>query len=307
MELNQLHYFVAVAETENITKAAKRLFITQPALSRVILRLENELGTSLFDRKGGRLVLNDHGRVFLGHVKPALESINNGVHAVIDGLGSQEIKIFNDLSTTMIQSVAEKCQAEFPNMTFSVINVEDGTVRTNTTPDIVFLPSNSFQDYIFPVSYTERWCVIYNQKYSFHTQFSGKFMTLEQLAQEPLAFYGSDHDRSFLERTFTQAGLSPNLILCESLRESSSQINRCRAVGFVPVLNFCTLITRIEGVPICAAAISDVPCSRQVYLGHSPQFLSNADEYMVLESLTNSLDSEYARINAFYANYFRIP
>lgn len=145
MDLNQLHYFVAVAEAENITKAAKRLFITQPALSRVILRLENELGTSLFDRKGGRLVLNDHGRVFLGHVKPALESINNGVHAVIDGLGSQEIKIFNDLSTTMIQSVAEKCQAEFPNMTFSVINVEDGTVRTNTTPDIVFLPSNSLR------------------------------------------------------------------------------------------------------------------------------------------------------------------
>lgn len=36
MELNQLHYFVAVAQCENITKAAKELFITQPALSRVI-------------------------------------------------------------------------------------------------------------------------------------------------------------------------------------------------------------------------------------------------------------------------------
>ena len=43
MELNQLHYFVAVAHCENITKAAKELFITQPALSRVILRLEQEL------------------------------------------------------------------------------------------------------------------------------------------------------------------------------------------------------------------------------------------------------------------------
>ena len=52
MELNQLHYFVAVAHCENITKAAKELFITQPALSRVILRLEQELGTPLFDRHG---------------------------------------------------------------------------------------------------------------------------------------------------------------------------------------------------------------------------------------------------------------
>ena len=70
MELNQLHYFVAVARCENITRAAKELFITQPALSRVILRLEQELGTPLFDRHGGRVTLNEHGKAFLRYVEP---------------------------------------------------------------------------------------------------------------------------------------------------------------------------------------------------------------------------------------------
>ena len=64
MELNQLHYFVEVARCENITRAAKELFITQPALSRVILRLEQELGTPLFDRHSGRVTLNEHGKAF---------------------------------------------------------------------------------------------------------------------------------------------------------------------------------------------------------------------------------------------------
>lgn len=117
MELNQLHYFAAVAKTENITKAAQELFITQPALSRVILRLERELGTPLFDRNGGRITLNEHGKVFLSYIQPALDSINQGVHAVIDELGSKEIVIHNYLISDLFKSIVEKCQAELPNMT----------------------------------------------------------------------------------------------------------------------------------------------------------------------------------------------
>ena len=56
----RLGYKALLAEwaIEAITKAEKELFITQPALSRVILRLEQELGTPLFDRHGGRVTLN---------------------------------------------------------------------------------------------------------------------------------------------------------------------------------------------------------------------------------------------------------
>ena len=307
MELNQLHYFVAVARTENITKAAQELFITQPALSRVILRLETELGTPLFDRKGGRLTLNDHGKVFLSYVKPALDSINDGVHAVIDELGSREIVIHNYLVTDLFKSIIEKCQAEFTNMTFTVRNVGDNAEMpdfSGETPDIVMLPTNNFNNYIFPMNYMEHWCVIYNCKYPFREEFDGRSLTLRQLAQEPIAFSGSDYDRLFLDQIFAQAGLSPKIINCTSLQETSSQINRCRAVGFVPVANFHNLIKNIDSIPIGAAIVSDASCSRMLYLGRSPRFLSNADEYKVLDSIKNYISNEYAETDEFYESYF---
>ena len=48
MNLNQLHYFVKLADTEHYTKAAEELNISQPSLSHAISMLENELGTKLF-------------------------------------------------------------------------------------------------------------------------------------------------------------------------------------------------------------------------------------------------------------------
>lgn len=307
MELNQLHYFVAVAKTENITKAAQELFITQPALSRVILRLETELGSPLFDRKGGRLTLNEHGKIFLSYVKPALDSINEGVHAVIDELGSREITIHNYLVTDLFKPIVEKCQAEFTNITFNVKNMGDNAdeeIINGSMPEIVMLPTNNFHSYIFPMTYMERWCVMYNCRYQFHSNFNGHSLTLQQLAQEPIAFSGSDYDRMFLDQIFAQAGLSPKIIHCSTLSESSAQINRCKSVGFVPVSNFRTLIKTIESIPISAAIVSDAPCTRMLYLGRSPRFLSNADEYRVLESIKNYISGEYAETDEFYESYF---
>ena len=52
MNLNQLHYFVKLADTEHYTKAAEELNISQPSLSHAISMLENELGTKLFEKRG---------------------------------------------------------------------------------------------------------------------------------------------------------------------------------------------------------------------------------------------------------------
>lgn len=307
MELNQLHYFVAVAKTENITKAAQELFITQPALSRVILRLEHELGTPLFDRGGGRLTLNEHGRVFLSYIKPALEGINDGVHAVIDELGSRDIIIHNYLTSDLFKYIVERCQAEFTNMNFVVKNIGDNAddaILSASTPEIVMLPTNDFNSYVFPMSYMERWCVVYNSRYPFPFDFDGKFLTLEQLSQLPIVFSGSHYDRAFVNATFAQAGLTPKIIECSALADSSTQINRGKAVGFVPVSNFRSLIKSIDSMPIAAAMISDAPCQRMLYLGRSPRFLSNADEYRVLEAIKNYISNEYAETDAFFESYF---
>ena len=63
MEMQQLEYFCVIAECENLTKAAQRLHVSQPSLSRSLHALEDELGTTLFDRVGRNIVLNDAGRI----------------------------------------------------------------------------------------------------------------------------------------------------------------------------------------------------------------------------------------------------
>jgi DNA-binding transcriptional LysR family regulator len=65
MEFHQLRYFTAAAEDLSISRAAQRLHVTQPALSRQIAALEAELGVALFDRVKKRIVLTDAGRFFL--------------------------------------------------------------------------------------------------------------------------------------------------------------------------------------------------------------------------------------------------
>ena len=65
MDLTQLQYFQILAREENMSRAAEKLHVAQPAISASLSRLEKELDARLFDRKGRKIVLNSAGKIFL--------------------------------------------------------------------------------------------------------------------------------------------------------------------------------------------------------------------------------------------------
>lgn len=77
MSLQQLRYFVTVAEEEHVTRAAERLHVSQPPLSRQIRALEDELGHALFERKGRGVVLTDYGRHFATRAQVILREVDD--------------------------------------------------------------------------------------------------------------------------------------------------------------------------------------------------------------------------------------
>lgn len=81
MELRHLRYFVAAAEAENVSRAALKLHVSQPALSRQIRDLEEELGFLLLERTAKSVRLTEAGRVFLTECRAVLERVDAAVGA----------------------------------------------------------------------------------------------------------------------------------------------------------------------------------------------------------------------------------
>lgn len=76
MTFQQLREFCVISEYENITKASKILFVTQPALSMALKNIEDEVGTKLFDRRGKMIYLNSNGREFYDYARRTLAELD---------------------------------------------------------------------------------------------------------------------------------------------------------------------------------------------------------------------------------------
>ncbi len=82
MNLEELQWFVVLAETEHVTEAATELGVSQPTLSRALARFEREAGTRLFDRVNRRLRLNAYGEIMLEHARRGIAEMTTATERI---------------------------------------------------------------------------------------------------------------------------------------------------------------------------------------------------------------------------------
>jgi len=124
MELQQLKYFKTVAEKGTIAAAAESLFLSAPALSTSIARLEKELGMPLFDRTGNRILLNKQGSIFLRHVDRVFDALEEGKAELRQSLQqSQHISMATVSSSQWVDLISAFTQ-EYPGTPISCTSLK---------------------------------------------------------------------------------------------------------------------------------------------------------------------------------------
>lgn len=122
--LNLYHIFYIVATTENISKAARQLFISQPSISKSISRLENMLGTKLFVRTSRGVKLTDEGKLLYDHVKNAFISIEQGEHMLRHrqdaGISHIRIGVSTTLCKYMLLPYLKYFSEQYPNIRLTI-------------------------------------------------------------------------------------------------------------------------------------------------------------------------------------------
>lgn len=120
MELRHLRYFITVAEEENVTRAAARLHVAQPSLSRQIRDLEEELGVALFERTAKALRLTDAGRHFLEKAASIIDEVDEAVRSVREyaGVNRGDIHVgyAPSLATRALPAALASYQQRYPEM-----------------------------------------------------------------------------------------------------------------------------------------------------------------------------------------------
>jgi DNA-binding transcriptional LysR family regulator len=120
MELRHLRYFVRVAEDENVSRAALKLHLSQPALSRQIRDLEEEIGFPLFERSAKSVRLTEAGRAFLPEARAVLERTEQAVKAareVAMGSGSElHVGYAPSLTARILPRTLRAFQAKLPTI-----------------------------------------------------------------------------------------------------------------------------------------------------------------------------------------------
>jgi DNA-binding transcriptional LysR family regulator len=196
MELRHLRYFVAAAEQENVSRAALKLHVSQPGVSRQIHDLEEELGFPLFERSAKALKLTAAGRKFLEEARAVLlradEAVKNARAVAMGSGGEIHVGYAPSLTIQILPRALRAFQSKFPSSRVSLhdLSTEEMLAGLRTgklhvalmvRPPRKMLRGLQFQELArYPI------CAALPPK---HPLTKSKAVKIEQLANEPLIAY----------------------------------------------------------------------------------------------------------------------
>ncbi len=240
MDLQQLRYVAAVADTGNFTRAAERCFVSQPSLSQQIINLEDELGHKLFHRLGRRAVPTEAGAAFIERSKRILADVENAAREIRDDpeLGRRiVIGVIPTIAPYLLPPVFQRCRIEYPKL---VVHAREdfrlGLTRAVMDGEIdvalVSLPVKDPQLSVEPL-FTEKLMLVVGREH-------------------PLAKAKTVSATDLIDQTFILLGDSSSL---------TSQVQRfCGDHNFEPKIGYrCSQVTTVKAIAALGLGISILP------------------------------------------------
>lgn len=261
VELRHLRYFVVVAELNNVSKAAQKLRVAQPALSRQIRDLEEELRVPLLERTSRGVSLTEAGKVFATEAREVLARADEAVksvRAVARGeSGEIHLGYAPSPTTELLPRALHAFQNAAPgvrvvlhdNSTLEMLRgLREGTLHVAL---LVQLVGDPLRDLMFEPLDTYPMCVAVGPAHPFarHATVSLRRLLAEKLVAYARADYGEYH--AMLEKIFSPVGRVP--VIAEECDSSSSLIaavESLRGVAIVPSVIRCLTGGRLKLRPL---------------------------------------------------------
>ena len=189
-----MRYFVAVAEMENVSRAAVKLHVSQPALSRQIRDLEDELGFCLLERTAKSVRLTDAGRAFLDHARTLLQNADEAVTKARAVASAEPTELHVGYSPTPTAEILPKTlrafQQAMPNVhvrthDWTNKDIVDGIRDGRLQVGLIVTPAkaSALQDVRYEELFHERVCVMVAPQHPFARR---RVIPIVEVAAEPL-------------------------------------------------------------------------------------------------------------------------
>jgi len=218
MEWQRLEYFQTLARVQHMTRAAEMLSISQPALSRSIASLEQDIGIPLFDRQGRSIILNRYGIMFLERVNRILKEMNDGLNDIQQLIdperGEVSLGFLHTLGTSTVPNIIRAFHEEFPHITFQFKQNHTHTQLKQLKSGELDLCLLANMENEQPIEWTELWrdeLFIVVQKC--HPLGNRKSVFLKEIAHESFISMKKGYRlRNTTDDIFAKVNIVPNIL-----------------------------------------------------------------------------------------------